>query len=282
VRVALTLIVLAACHRYNPVDELDHREVADTRTAVASILADVAAEGPRVFAVGEYHETLHTAPHQSAMTRFAGEALDVLAPYAHDLVVESWLDMGCDERAATFPVKVQQATGRPPAVAADIDTLTAALERSGVEPHGLSITCIEQGALLDPSGQVDFLLLLEVVTEKLRDAAHAVLARDAGGVIVYGGALHNDLYPEWPFEELSYAAPLARDLGGHVVEIDLVAPEAVAAMKQVRGERWFPLLARAAPDRAIVWRRGPDSYVVILPAQTTAVASVAAMTAARD
>ena len=88
-------------------------------------------------------------------------------------------------------------------------------------------------------------------------------------------ALHNDLYPHWPLEELSYAQPLAAELGGGVVELDLVVPEIVAPMASIRYEPWFPLLARAAPHRTTLWQRGPSSYVLILPALSEAVAQVA-------
>jgi hypothetical protein len=64
-------------------------------------------------------------------------------------------------------------------------------------------------------------------------------------------------------------------MGGHVLEIDLVVPEVVAGMEMIRSEPWFPLLGRASPSRVLVWERGPGSYVVILPAQTEAVARVA-------
>jgi hypothetical protein len=65
------------------------------------------------------------------------------------------------------------------------------------------------------------------------------------------------------------------EAGVRVLEIDLVVPEVVAYMPMVRDEPWFPLLGRASPDRVIVWDRGPGSYVVILPAQSDAVAMVA-------
>lgn len=279
-------MVLAACTHYDPVDDLDHREYADTGMAIAGILAEAAPDEPRVFAVGEYHETLHAAPHRSAMSQFVGEVLGELEPHAHDLVIESWLDMGCEDAAATaVPGQVARATGRPASTGDDIERLFAEAERAGMGVHGLTVTCIEQGAVLGDDGQVDFWLLLQLITEKLGDTTRALLdqrdPRDKTGVIVYGGALHNDLYPAWPLDDLSYAEPLSRALGGHVLEIDLVAPEAVAPMAAVRGERWFPLLARAAPGRTIVWQRGVDSYVVILPAQSTAVEAVAAV-AERD
>ena len=118
----------------------------------------------------------------------------------------------------------------------------------------------------------------EVALEEVTRAA--VTHRDAEPnhrpwIAVYGGALHNDLYPRWPLDELSYAKPLAGELGGSVLEIDLVVPEVVADMALVRDEPWFPLLGLASPSRVVVWQRGPSSYVVILPAQSDAVAKLA-------
>jgi hypothetical protein len=136
------------------------------------------------------------------------------------------------------------------------------------------MTCIEYDAVIDASGHVDFLLLLELITGKLAETTRSLVAKDRA-VIVYGGALHNDLYPRWPLESLSYAKSLSQELGGRVLEIDLVVPEAVAAMDMIRSEPWFPLLGRASPSRVLIWQRGPASYVVILPAQSEEVAKVA-------
>ncbi len=135
-----------------------------------------------------------------------------------------------------------------------------------LQTHALPMTCIEHGALLDAMGRVDFLRLLELVTEKLGSTARALVESDRA-VIVYGGALHNDLYPAWPLETLSYAHQLSADLGGGVIELDLVVPEVVAPLPMVRREGWFPLLGLAAPDRVLLWERGPESYVIILPAR---------------
>jgi hypothetical protein len=118
------------------------------------------------------------------------------------------------------------------------------------------------------------LRLLELVTEKLGDATRG-LVDDERAVIVYGGAVHNDLYPRWQLETLSYAEKLNKDLDGGVVEIDLVVPEIIAPMSMVRAEPWFPLIGRASPKRVMVWKRGPASFVVILPAQSEEVAKIA-------
>jgi hypothetical protein len=270
---ALVVIAIAGCHAFDPVAEVPHRhrEVADTAAAISMILAE--NPEPRVFAIGEYHPTRASKPETSPLARFTREIIGLLEPHAHHLVVETWGSDRCRPDAAAF----QAAIDRPNATQMELLHLRTASRRLALEPHDLPMTCIEQDTLLDTHKGIDYLLLLEVVTQKLRETTEGLLAADPDhAVIVYGGALHNDLYPRWPLEELSYAAPIARELGaGSVLEIDLVVPEIVAPLRMVRGEPWFPLLARASPSRAIVWTRGPSSYVVILPAQSEAVAKVA-------
>ena len=275
--VAMAVVLSGGCRHYDPTAGLGSTSYADTGAAIRAILA--AEPVPRVYAVGEYHETLQLAQSgaRTTLDRFDQDVLGLLQPHAHHLVVEAWLGQDCAAVAAGVPGQVARATGRTPRTQNDISLLLTASGKASLVPHGLPMTCIEQGAIVDRHGAVDFLLLLEVVTEKLGSTTRALLAEDPErAVIVYGGALHNDLYPRWPLDQLSYAAPLARELGGAaVLELDLVVPEVVAPMAMVRAEPWFPLLGLAAPGRTVVWQRGPHSYVVILPAQTTAVAAVA-------
>jgi hypothetical protein len=262
--------VLCACachlHLYDPVDDIEYSEYADTATAVRAILAEAGA--PRVYAVGEYHPTRTAAARESPLARFTDEIIQLLEPRAQHLVIEAWLDGTCRGSAGeTVGKQVATAIGRPAGTADQIAQLVAAGQKGNLVTHALPMTCIEQGAMLDPYGRVDFLRLLETITDKLREAAKGLV--DQGrDVIVYGGALHNDLYPRYAFESLTYARDLARELGGGVLELDLVVPEIVAPMAMVRGEPWFPLLGLASPERVIVWERGKDSYVVMLPAQS--------------
>ena len=267
------LLLVAACGAYDPIAEVPHgsREVADTQTAIAQILADNPM--PRVYAIGEYHQTQKAIAKTSPLARFTHEIISLLEPHARHLIVEAWLDAACE------PSKLQRdleaMTDRPNTTQMEILRLVRRSQQMHLEAHGLPMTCIEHSAIANDKHGVNILLLLELITEKLRDTTRQLLDADHS-VIVYGGALHNDLYPRWPFEDLSYAKPLSDELGpGSVLEIDLVVPELVADMRMVRDEPWFPLLGRASPDRVIVWERGPSSYVVILPAQSTAVARVA-------
>lgn len=257
------LVLLAACRSatYDPIADVPHRhrEVRDTQTAIAMILDENAT--PQVYAIGEYHQTRRAIAAESPLARFTQEIIRLLEPHAHHLVVETWLDAECapPPDATEYEVAHMMATG----------------VKDGLNAHTLPMTCIELDSVFDAGGRVNFLMLLQVITDKLGATTRALLADDpTHAVIVYGGALHNDLYPRWPLDQLSYAKPLA-DAGVRVLEIDLVVPELVAYMPMVRDEPWFPLIGRASPDRVIVWDRGPGSYVVILPAQSEAIASVA-------
>jgi hypothetical protein len=262
----------ALVHGYDPVAEVPHRhrEFATTEDAMAVILAENPV--PRVYAIGEYHQTRDAIAATSPLARFTQEIIGMLEPHAQHLVIESWLDANCwsDKRDPVAAV-----LNRPDGVKMDVMRLVSTTKRLHMQAHTLPMTCIEYDSVVDFSGHVNFLLLLEMITDKLADTTRKLLGDGRSSVIVYGGALHNDLYPRWPLESLSYARSLSDAMGGHVLELDLVVPEVVAPMEMIRTEPWFPLLGRAAPSRVLVWQRGPGSYVLILPAQSEAVARVA-------
>lgn len=269
--IAVAACLLGGCYAvYDPTDDIAFREFPTTAAAMDALIDEA---GPtKVYAVGEYHPTRATRA-SSPLSRFTHDILDKLVPRSRHLVVETWVDDGCGGASAQVRREVQDATGRPAGQGLEIEALKMRSALRRLQTHGLPMTCIEHGSLLDGTGRVDFLRLLELVTEKLGMVARALVSDRA--VIVYGGALHNDLFPRWPLEDLSYAKSLQRDIGGGVVELDLVVPEVVAPMPMVRIEDWFPLLSRAAPDNVILWERGPGSYVLILPAADRRVAAVA-------
>ncbi len=254
------LLMLASCGTaYDPVDDIPHRVLPNTGAAIRAILAE--AGDAQVYAIGEYHAT---APLQTRapLEHFTDDIVGRLSPWADDLVVEAWFDASC-ANDDTVQAQIQAVTNRP-AEAADLTQLTAKMPL-----HGLPTTCIEHSSVLDAKGRVDFFRLLVMVTDKLRESTERLIAK-GHSVIVYGGALHNDLYPRFALDELSYAHAIAKKTS--VLEIDLVVPEVVEPLKVLWQEPWYPLLSRSAPDRVILWERGPRSYVVILPAKSTAVA----------
>jgi hypothetical protein len=273
VRLAVLALLAAGCAAFDPIREVphSHREVPTTAAAIEMILAENPA--PLVYAIGEYHQTRNAVASTSPLTRFTREIIGLLEPHADHLVVESWLDADC-WKSTQNKEQLAAATQRPGTTQMEVLRLIDRGHHGHLQTHTLPMTCIEYDSVIDASGHTDFLLLLELITEKLAETTRTLVAQGRG-VIVYGGALHNDLYPRWPLDTLSYAKPLAHELGGRVLEIDLVVPELVAGMEMVRSEPWFPLLGRASPHRVLVWQRGPASYVVILPAQSEEVAKVA-------
>lgn len=271
---AVAALLCSACqfHMYDPVEEIAFREYPDAKSAINAVLLE--AGHAKVYAVGEYHATRSVKVDKSPLVQFTTDVLDLMIPRSKHLVIETWLDDGC-QPSRQVNKEVQQQTGRPPATSTDIEALLMKSAKKKLVTHGLAMTCIEHGSLLDAMGRVDFLRLLELVTEKLGDATRGLVDDDDRAVIVYGGALHNDLYPRWQLDTLSYADKLSKELHGGVIEIDLVVPEIIAPMSMVRSEPWFPLIGRAAPNRVMVWKRGPESFVVILPAQSEEVAKIA-------
>jgi hypothetical protein len=277
--IVAVIVALAGCRMFDPVEEVPHhhREFADTKSAIAQILAE--NPQPRVYAIGEYHQTRNAIAATSPLTRFTQEIISMLEPFAAHLVVEAWLDASCWSPANANKA-VLAGTQRPTGTSMEVMRLVRRGQQMHMQTHTLPMTCIEHDAVMGTSGHINFLLLLELITDKLTETTRALLTQPAAkasdnSVIVYGGALHNDLYPRWPLEELSYARTLSAELGGKVLEIDLVVPEVVANMQMIRSEPWFPLLGRASPARVLVWKRGPASYVVILPAQSEEVSRVA-------
>jgi hypothetical protein len=260
-RLVIVAVLCACSSTYDPLDDVEYREYPDTASAVRAILADT---GPaRVYAIGEYHPTQQMVERHSPLARFTYEIMPLLANANH-LVVEAWFDPSCASNADPVQSQIQAVAKRPPSQYADVANLVAAAR---MQAHGLAVTCIEHSSMLDPQGRVDFFRLLALVADKLHDTTRTLV--DAGrDVIVYGGALHNELYPRWQLDRLAYAHTLARDV--EVLELDLAVPEIVAPMKVLWREDWFPLLARSSPDRVMVWERGPGSYVLVLPAESTA------------
>src|SRR5687767_13472420 len=192
-RVVLAVACLAACGTFDPIREVphSHREAPNTAAAIAMILAE--NPEPQVYAIGEYHMTRNAIAATSPLARFTREIVGMLEPRADHLVVEAWLDASCWQ-GSRINQQITSATQRPGATQMEVMRLVRKSEQLHLKTHTLPMTCIEYDAVIDASGHVDFLLLLELITDKLAETTRKLLADDRA-VIVYGGALHNDLYP---------------------------------------------------------------------------------------
>lgn len=228
-------------------------------TAKDALLVALASR-PRVLGVGELHETGDVPVARSAMRVFTEELLPVLAPSATDLVLETWrLDGRCGPEEQSVATGVDEQTDRPPEVKDELTLLVEAAVAAQVRPHDLRFTCDEYAGLLD-HGELVTGRLLRLLTVKLGDYAQQALATPGATLVLYGGAVHNDLFPTADLADYSYGAALA---DAPYVELDLYPPELVRGA--LVEPAWAPLLAATGPDHVVLYRRSPKSFVLLLP-----------------
>ena len=140
----------------------------------------------------------------------------------------------------------------------------------------LEVGCDDYKQLLG-AGKVDYARLLGMITKHLRGKAERLVklrtkkpaaAKKRGRprrlVVVYGGALHNDLYPYDDLKDFTFGQALKQRTGGRYVEVDLYVPEYVEKDKNLAKERWFPLLRLASPRGVVLIERGVGSYILLL------------------
>lgn len=231
-------------------------------------LAEVLASQPRVLGVGEIHASTDRPGLASTLSRFTERFMPVLAPRTTDLVIETWrLDRACGAPAEAIVEQVEEDTKRPEATK---DELTLLIERAvalGVKPHDLILTCEEYATLTDEDGEVSYDRLLVMLTEKLSDYAQRGLQMEGASLVLYGGAMHNDLYPDPTLSDYSYG-PRARATGGEAyVELDLYDAALLRGREGLIEAAWAPLLDATGPDKALLFERGPQSFVLFMEEQ---------------
>ena len=253
-----------------PVEEAVASPPAARRFAsAAEALKVVLASDPRVLGVGEVHATTDGPSGTTTIARFTTELLPVLAPRTSDLVIETWrLDGACGAPAAAVVDQVEVDTKRPAETKSEIVILGEAALAAGVKPHDLIFACAEYQQLLGPDGAVLYDALLRLLTQKLGDYAAQALARPDARLVLYGGAMHNDLFPHEGAEAYSYGLRARETGGASYVELDLYDPALVVGKALFVEAAWEPLLAEAGPDHVLLIERGPQSYVLLLPTAT--------------
>ena len=235
--------------------------LADALTA--TIPADA-----RVVGFGELHARVDRAQVKSSLSLFTA-ALPSFGDKVSDLIVETFIvDPKCGQSAATTTQKIETEVKRPEATKSEIALLADAAKAAKIQPHAMTLSCADYKTLM-PKGEIDPLAMLTITTRELkRIALSAVAHRDKEPdhrpwIALYGGALHNDRFPEKAIAEWSYADAVDKVTGGHFVEIDIIVPELAAADQPSHKEPWFPLVEKAGPW-VQVWKRDERSFVIVL------------------
>ena len=251
-----------------PVEVLPpHQKYPDLAAALrATIPADA-----RVIGFGEIHARVDRAfpGVKSALAVFTA-ALPSFGDKVSDLVVETWIvDPKCGQQAVATTKKIETEVKRPEATKSEIGLLADAAKAAGIQPHAMTLACKDYETLAPKSGAPDPLAMLTLTTKELtRIGTSAIAFRNKQPdhrpwITLYGGALHNNRFPDEGLKEWSYAAAIDRASGDHFVEIDVVVPELAEPDPASQKEPWFPLLASAKEAR--VWKRGERSFVIVLP-----------------
>jgi hypothetical protein len=264
----LLVLVLAApvAHAEPSVRSFDSAE---------AIFREVLKGKPRVVAFGEYHETKEGPKVRSAIKRFTEEMLPLLQKRAGDVVIETWIPSGkCGQKEAEVTQKVDETIQRPETTEDEVVTLINRASDAGVEPHILVLSCAEYASIQpDDEGKLDYVKLLEVITTQLKKTILGVLAgrvmakpkdRDKL-VLVYGGALHNDVFPQKELAAFSFAPDLTRITRGRYLEVDLYVPELVEDDAQVTAEPWWPVWEKLPRGKLALVKRSSSSYIIVFP-----------------
>ncbi len=233
--------------------------------AIEAFLGDATG----VVAFGELHQTVKTAGVRSSLARFTDEILPAIAPRASHLIVETWVSRGdCGETEKQVTKDVARTTERPAETENEIVRLLRRAKELGVAPHVLDVDCHEYQTLVGAGGAVDYDRLLTLTGQHLGRAIKQALALPRPAerplVLVYGGALHNDLAPDPELAKYSFGPATDALTQGGYREVDLYVPALVDAYPALRAERWYPVWrrTRAAPGATLI-RRQPRSAVLL-------------------
>ena len=265
---------LAAKPASRPMIPAQEQPVLEHFATAVQALDRVLATPTQVVAFGEYHQTTETRKIQSSLLRFTDELLPVVAKLATDLVVETWVADGhCGTRETKVVEDVQTTTERPPETESEIVTLLKRAKAAGMAPHILTLSCKDYRYVTGRNGETDFAKMLTLtrdrlqgeVTRALRAPRPAASGREPW-VAVYGGALHNDLYPAPGDRPFAFGRALFAKVKGQYLEVDLFVPEYILGDKHMAAEPWFDAFkAGIKTGDALLIRRSERSYIIVFP-----------------
>lgn len=249
-----------------------HDSPEDALRAILQRAAKDSGMPPRIVAFGEYHELKGNSGVPSALKRFSTQLLAVLQPDLSDLVLETWVTEGnCGKQETAVVKDVQKTTKRPQTTESELVTLIKQARGLGVQPNILTLTCAEYQGLLDDKGAVDYEKMLKLLGDSLhKKIAQVRLRRAQAGinkiVAVYGGALHNDVFPSDELRPFSFAAATELMFPGQYLEVDLYVPEFIARDASLAKESWFDGYQKLQkPGKTVVVRRGKSSFILLFP-----------------
>lgn len=230
-------------------------------------------EQPRVLAVGEAHAQRSIPGIRSSTRRFAEQLLPMLSGKAKHIVIEL-LVANCKAQTVKEVEKAQQPLTEQQAQSNQSEFLLLGkyAQHLGIEPRALSPSCAEYDAAVAAADDAVPRLLTLIAEQTTRTVLPLLEAPAAANetIVIYGGALHNDLHPRPEQAAWSFGPALQRASGGRYVELDLIVPEFVKDNEAWRNLPWFPAFDREhLSSEARLFQPTPGSYTLIFPKTET-------------
>jgi hypothetical protein len=235
----------------------------------------VLEQKPLVLAVGEAHAQKATPGVTSSAKRFTTDMLPALAGKASDLILELMAPpSGCEQEKKAATKEIGKVTA--PQAETNQNEYVAmgdAAKTLGIEPHLIHPTCDDIKAITAP-GTDPTDASLRLIARLLRETTKKALSRNERGgvekiVVVYGGAMHNDVSPSEATQDYGYGPDLVAFTKGRYVELDLFVPELVQDHGLWPKFVWYSHFDKAAhPDKTTMFAPLPSSFTILLPATT--------------
>ncbi len=208
----------------------------------------VLSRKPRVLAVGEAHALKGTEDVRSSTARFTTELLPELRGQASDLILELWFPNPSCKKETVKKVEAQQAVVTERQASSNQNEfveLGNVAKRLGIQPKALEPSC-EDLQKITEVGTADIAVMLETVAKYTKLDARAQLAKQKEPklVVLYGGAMHNDLHPRPGAEEWTFGPELNQE--SEYLALDLIVPEYIKDTDAWRMMPWYEAYAERA------------------------------------
>ena len=227
---------------------------------------------PLILGIGEAHAPKGSERIPSATRRFSESMLPALRDKASDLVIELWLpDPRCIKQSKRVEARQKPVTeSQAETNQNDYVVFGKRSDAIGIRPHALRPTCEEYEKIL-AAGEGDVGVMLTLIARHTAAQAKTLLARNQERqspklVLLYGGALHNDLEPAQGREAWSFGPELNELTHGRYVELDLIVPEFIKDNESWRALPWYAHFdPQKHPTKTSLFNPRPGSYVLIFP-----------------
>jgi hypothetical protein len=254
-----------------PCGPLDCKQFDQPRDAFLEALSS----DPLVVGIGEAHRPADLPGSVgSATSRFSDQLLPTLSGRASDLLIELMLPpQGCADAAAQVRAKQSVVTAKQaPTNQNEYVAMGDRARKLAIVPDMLRPACTDMDAVRDAGDAIDASLVL--IARLFEKQAERLVDRDARSdadqgkvVVLYGGALHNDLAPSPDTARWSYAPALDAYVQGRFVAVDLIVPEFIRDDATWRALPWVKDYdVQKLGAKTTLFRTGDKSYVLVFPA----------------